>query len=179
MSQPFKSGIYTGMTPSEIRERQKTMRSSTPPPAAPDVTVAWQEVSDACEATRPSPSVDFKPIIDLLSKLGIETPKVFSHGPDSVVLNWPDRGVYVTISQRCVGILKSRPEKIESRMELFREAALPMRSEAQIRAQAKLEEALWWEHLVTADQHGDIDVPNEKCMYCKRIAELRKLAGDQ
>lgn len=41
-------------------------------------------------------------------------------------------------------------------------------------AKARLEEARWWEHLVPDVDHTEAD-----CVYCKRIAELERLAAGE
>jgi hypothetical protein len=46
-------------------------------------------------------------------------PRIFSHGPESVVFNWSDEGnnLYLTVSANMVSALISSPERITQRIE--------------------------------------------------------------
>jgi hypothetical protein len=53
-------------------------------------------------------------------------PKVFNHGPASVVFNWTrgNRSLYLTVSEKYVSALLSTPEKIQKRINLSTESLL-------------------------------------------------------
>jgi len=57
---------------------------------------------------------------------GIPAPRVFSHGPKSIVFNWSDtfRNLYLTVSSDRISALISTPEQIKARINFTRDQFL-------------------------------------------------------
>jgi hypothetical protein len=57
---------------------------------------------------------------------GVPAPRVFNHGPKSVVFNWSDNtnNLYLTVSADAISALVSSPERIQRRIELVATEAL-------------------------------------------------------
>jgi hypothetical protein len=65
-------------------------------------------------------------VATVLSEHSFPAPRVFNHGPKSVVFNWPrgNDNVYLTISSDFISALVSTPERIKRRVEFSTTQAL-------------------------------------------------------
>jgi len=108
----------------------KTIFSDTPAISSADLTNEYQELGTALnEMTELDDQDDWKidaPVYDAacyvaseLKKLSFPAPKIFTHGPQSVVFSWAsnDNNLYLTISSNRLSAFVSTPERIKKRVE--------------------------------------------------------------
>jgi len=95
-----------------------------------ELSAGYQELGQALvemgEATEEDWAID-APVFNVanyiagaLMNSAYPAPKVFSHGPKSVVFNWANEreNAYLTISAECVSALVSSPERIKFRFDV-------------------------------------------------------------